>query len=104
MTKIALIILIVSLLVVAYIWVPTLLDRHKKAKEVDKPIIYKSSQSHNKNINEFSKELETPVQEVQKDETEKSKTDWRVIISWIIGSLNGVLLILSQFQRVFGHK
>jgi len=99
MTRIMLIILIVSIFAVAYLWLPAFLNGHKKVKDIDKDILLKSAAPR---MSEVGGAMETV--EAVKEEPEKSKTDWRVIITWIIGSANGVLLILSQIQKIFGPK
>ena len=95
MPKIIIAIIVVSIVIVLAMWLPNWLEKYQKKEIPTKPIIMKSAGSESTR-GLLSRLL--PPKPLEK------KNDWKVIITWIIGSANGILLILSQIQRIFGAK
>ena len=97
MGRIIIMTVVISIIFIAAIWEPTLYSRifpSAKTKVID----FNAQPRYKLNMDSDHADVKAVDQA-----DSKSKTNWKVIITWLIGSLNGILLILTQIQKVFGH-
>jgi len=90
--------MIISAGILLSLWLPGILSKKTAVSIPDKPKMFKSFSSSG-DVSPAAEEDD--IQEVAKPGNEASKTDWKVTITWIIGSLNGLLLVISQAQKLF---
>jgi len=98
MTKMLIAIAIISAIILITVWLPGWIEK-KDTKPVNDEQLFRS-----RGYGIDSTEDKSDAGEVAKEIEVKSKTDWKITITWLIGSLNGVLLIFSQIQKVFGNS